>query len=62
MLFKSAFSMCNFSWMNLREILNSILRQNLVNVVIEDSWRLYRLTERGRGVLEYFNKAQILLP
>lgn len=52
---------CNLSWMNLREILNSLLGQNLINVVMEDGRRLYRLTERGREVLEYFNKAQILL-
>lgn len=47
--------------MNLREILNSLLRQNLINVVVEDVRRLDGLTGRGHEVLEYFNKAQILL-
>ncbi|MBS7605874.1 MAG: winged helix-turn-helix domain-containing protein [Candidatus Bathyarchaeia archaeon] len=52
---------CNLSWENSREILNFLLRQNLISVVDENGRKSYRLTERGREVLEYFSKAQILL-
>lgn len=52
---------CNLSWVNLREILNSLIKRNLVCVIEEDGRKMYKLTERGREVLEYFNKAQMLL-
>ncbi|MEM2273107.1 MAG: winged helix-turn-helix domain-containing protein [Candidatus Bathyarchaeia archaeon] len=52
---------CNLSWENSREILNSLLKQNLVSVIEENGRRLYKLTEKGREVLEHFSRAQTLL-
>lgn len=52
---------CNLSWINLKEILNFLLKQNFISVVDEDGRKTYRLTERGREVLEYFSRAQTLL-
>ncbi|MEM2342104.1 MAG: archaellum operon transcriptional activator EarA family protein [Candidatus Bathyarchaeia archaeon] len=48
---------CNLSWMNSREILNSLVEQNLVTVIENNNRRIYRITERGRKVLEYFENA-----
>lgn len=52
---------CNLSWINLKEILNFLLKQNFISVVDEDGRKTYRLTERGREVLEHFSRAQMLL-
>lgn len=52
---------CNLSWMNLKEILNSLLKQNLISVIEENGRRVYGLTDRGRDFLEYLSRAQMLL-
>lgn len=52
---------CNLSWANSREILGSLLRQNLISVVEKNGRKIYKLTERGREVLEHFSRAQMLL-
>ncbi|MBS7638900.1 MAG: archaellum operon transcriptional activator EarA family protein [Candidatus Bathyarchaeia archaeon] len=52
---------CNLSWANSREILRSLVEQGLITVIEESNRRTYRITERGREVLEYFNRAHDLL-
>lgn len=52
---------CNLSWANSREILSSLLEQGLITVTENENRRIYRITERGREVLEYFSRAQGLL-
>lgn len=52
---------CNLSWANSREILRSLVEQGLVTVIEDNNRRTYKITERGREVLEYFNRAQDLL-
>jgi len=52
---------CNLSWANSREILNSLLEQNLITVIENNNRRIYKITERGREILEYFDKAPDLL-
>ncbi|MBS7606673.1 MAG: archaellum operon transcriptional activator EarA family protein [Candidatus Bathyarchaeia archaeon] len=52
---------CNLSWANSREILSSLVEQGLITVTENENRRTYRITERGREVLEYFNRAQDLL-
>lgn len=48
---------CNLSWTNSREILNSLVEQNLVTVIENNNRRIYRITERGKKILEYFENA-----
>lgn len=52
---------CNLSWANSREILNSLAEQGLITINKNENRRIYRITERGREVLEYFSKAHDLL-
>jgi len=52
---------CNLSWMPLKEIMNSLLEQDLIRVREIGNRRIYEITEKGRDVLRYFEKAQTLL-
>ena len=52
---------CNLSWIPLKEILNSLLDQDMIRVIETEKRRIYEITERGRDVLRYFEKAQSLL-
>ncbi len=52
---------CNLSWMPLKEILNSLIKQNLLILAEMGNRRTYEITEKGRDVLRYFDKAQELL-
>jgi len=52
---------CNLSWIPLKEILNSLINQNLIRVIDEDNRKTYEITEKGTDVLRYFEKAEDLL-
>lgn len=41
--------------------MSSLVEQGLITVTENENRRIYRITERGREVLEYFNEAQDLL-
>jgi len=52
---------CNLSWIPLKEILNSLINQDLIMMIEKENRRTYGITEKGRNVLRYFEKAQDLL-
>lgn len=52
---------CNLSWASSKEILDALVEQSLLSVIDNEGRKIYRITERGRKVLEYFVKAQDLL-
>lgn len=52
---------CNLSWTNCKEILNFLVRRNLVMVVENNNHKIYRLTESGRELLESFSRVKYLL-
>lgn len=52
---------CNLSWTNCKEILDFLVRRNLVTVVENNNRKLYRLTENGKELLENFSRMKYLL-
>lgn len=52
---------CNLSWIPLMEILNSLLSQGLIERMDYDKRRIYEITEKGKNVLRYFEKAEDLI-
>lgn len=52
---------CNLSWASSKEILDSLVEQNLVNFIEKEGRKIYRITDEGRRVLDYFVKVQGLL-
>jgi predicted transcriptional regulator len=56
----------NLSWKPLKEILNTLCAQGVIEVVSMDgedkrTKRSYVLTEKGENILRYFNKAKCLM-
>ncbi len=51
----------NLSWIPLKEILGSLVNQDLIRVVDNKNKRTYEITEKGRSVLKYFERAEELL-
>ena len=52
---------CNLSWLPLREILESLISQGLLEAIDKGNRRVYEITEKGREVLSYFKKTEDLL-
>jgi len=52
---------CNLSWLPLREILESLISQGLIEAIDKGNRRVYEITEKGREVLSYFKKTEDLL-
>lgn len=52
---------CNLSWIPLMEILNSLLKQGLINRRNEKKRKVYEITEKGLNVLRYFERAEELM-
>ena len=48
----------NLSWKPLKEILDSLLDQNLIEVQVEKKSKRYYITPKGLRVLGYFKKLQ----
>jgi predicted transcriptional regulator len=55
----------NISWNPLRQTLNALSTQGLIEIAYDDadkrSKKLYRITEKGAQVLRYFNKSKELI-
>ena len=55
----------NISWSPLRQTLNALSTQGLIEIAYDDvdkrSKKLYRITEKGAQVLRYFNKSKELI-
>jgi predicted transcriptional regulator len=49
----------NLSWKPLKQILNSLIKQEIVEVTRDKSHNVYSLTEKGFDVLEYFDAAKM---
>jgi predicted transcriptional regulator len=49
----------NLSWKPLKQILNSLIDQEIVEVTRAKSHNVYSLTEKGFDVLEYFDAAKM---
>jgi predicted transcriptional regulator len=49
----------NLSWKPLKQILNSLIDQKIVEVTRAKSHNVYSLTEKGFDVLEYFDAAKM---
>lgn len=52
---------CNLSWAISKEILDSLVEQNFISVIESNGRKVYRITEKGRRVLDYLVEAQDLL-
>jgi len=52
---------CNLAWNPFRDILNSLIEQDLVKTIDKVNRRTYELTEKGQDVLRYFETAEVLL-
>jgi len=52
---------CNLSWLPLKDLLDSLVNQDLIRIVENENRRTYEITEKGRNVLRYFEKAKDLL-
>jgi len=51
----------NLSWIPLKNILDFLVKQDLIQVAENANKRTYEITEKGRNVLRYFEKAEELL-
>ena len=49
----------NLSWKPLMKILDSLTRQEIVEVTQDNFHNVYRLTKKGVDVLEYFKNAEL---
>jgi len=52
---------CNLSWVPLKEVLESLMAQGLIVKGELKQRKIYEITERGRDVLRYFDKAKELI-
>jgi predicted transcriptional regulator len=51
----------NLSWKPLMHALDTMMEQNLIESEEEDSHVFYKITEKGRNVLNYFNEVMQLI-
>jgi len=51
----------NLSWVPLTEILNLLEDKGLIESRVTGKRRVYKITKRGLDLLEYFQKAEVLL-
>jgi predicted transcriptional regulator len=49
----------NLSWKPLMKILDSLMRQEIVETSQDNFHNVYRLTKKGVDVLEYFENAEL---
>jgi predicted transcriptional regulator len=49
----------NLSWKPLVKILDSLMRQEIIEVTQDNFHNVYRLTQKGVNVLEYFENAEL---
>jgi predicted transcriptional regulator len=49
----------NLSWKPLMQILDSLMRQEIIEVTQDSFHNVYRLTKKGIDVLEYFENAEL---
>jgi predicted transcriptional regulator len=49
----------NLSWKPLVQILDSLVRQEIIEVTQDNFHSVYRLTKKGVNVLEYFENAEL---
>jgi predicted transcriptional regulator len=49
----------NLSWKPLTQILDNLVRQEIVEVTQDNFHNVYRLTKKGFNVLEYFQNAEL---
>ncbi len=52
---------CNLSWIPLKEVLESLMAQDLIERRELKQRKIYEITEKGRNVLRYFEKAKELI-
>ena len=51
----------NLSWKPLMQVLNAMMEQNLIVLEKQGSHVVYRITEKGLNVLNYFTEAMELI-
>jgi predicted transcriptional regulator len=51
----------NLSWKPLMHALDTMMEQNLIESEEEDNHIFYKITEKGRNVLNYFNEVMQLI-
>jgi len=52
---------CNLSWVPLKEVLESLMAQGLLVKGETKQRKIYEITEKGKDVLRYFDKAKELI-
>ena len=51
----------NLSWKPLMQVLDAMMEQNLIELDKQGSHVVYKITEKGMNVLNYFNEAMELI-
>ena len=51
----------NLSWKPLMQVLDAMMEQNLIAIDKQGSHVVYKITEKGMNVLNYFNEAMELI-
>ncbi|MBS7657022.1 MAG: DUF4364 family protein [Candidatus Bathyarchaeia archaeon] len=51
----------NLSWKPLMQVLDAMMEQNLITLEKQGTHVIYRITEKGMNVLNYFNEAMELI-
>jgi predicted transcriptional regulator len=51
----------NLSWKPLMEVLDAMIKQNLIMAEKHGGHTLYKITEKGKNVLNYFHEALELI-
>jgi len=52
---------CNLSWLPLKKFLETLIERDLLRMVHKGNRKAYEITEKGRDVLSYFEKAEELM-
>lgn len=51
----------NLSWKPLKKTLDTMVEQNLISSEEDDGHTFYKITEKGRNVIDYFHEAMELI-
>jgi len=47
----------NLSWKPLMKVLDSLLEQGFIVIIKKDNHKIYKITEKGKNILNYFDRA-----
>jgi len=47
----------NLSWKPLMKVLDSLLEQGFIVIIKKDNHIIYKITEKGKNILNYFDRA-----